>query len=494
MPMRFTNFLSQRFKKYFFYIPVAFICISFLAGIGIGNVFICDSCLHLGILLILLLFFIKNKFLQLLLIYSTAFICGINLINWQSGNVPVNCQDLIGDATIYGYVKDVNYKNGRTNVILYDLKWEDSDRWYSNLIKLSKKGKINVLQDQKIRADVNLEIPENFDPEFDYVEYLSKKGIYLIGEAERLEVVGHKKSLVYYLGIFKNKIIESIRQIYNEPEASLLLGLVTGYRADFDEVFDEQLSKTGTTHIVAISGFNISLLITLLARLAPHISKWGSSLLALLVSILFCILTGACPSIVRATIMASVVLIGRELGRDTHPSILLLLTASIMAFFNPYILWDIGFQLSFLSTIGLVYLLPFFNLLFKDKGYLEPLFSTAGAFITTLPVIVSTFGQFSILVFISNLLVLSVVSLSTVLGLINTMIALISIKLGLLFSFINYLPLHYIVRVIETLAKSPVNVINVNFKIKPFQIFIYYLFLFIVILYKDFKSQLSESC
>lgn len=490
--MKFIHFLSQRFKKYFLYIPIVFICGLFLVGIAIGDFIFFNLKLYCGLCVIFYCVFSKNKCLKLSAIYLFALFYGVCCIHRHLLMIPANLEGFVGETVVNGFVKDVSYKNSKTSIILYEVELEDSNLNYDNLIKLSYKRKINVIQDQKVRTKVSLEIPENFDSEFDYVDYLRKKGIYLIGDGDNLEIIDHKQTLVYLLSKLKNTIVSRVRRVYSEPEASLLLGLVTGYRADFDKSFDEQLSKTGTTHIIAISGFNISLLITLILGFVQYIGKRMGMLLALGLSIIFCILTGACPSIVRATIMAIVVLIGKELGRESIPSILLLLTAAVMAFFNPFILWDISFQLSFLSTIGLVYFFPIFELLFKKNSHFEPISSTAGTFVTTLPVIVSTFGQFSILVFISNLLVLSMVSLSTILGLINTVLLLFNIKLGLIFSFINYLPLHYIVWMIETLSKSPVNIINVNFNIKPLHIFIYYLILFIFILYKDFKLHLSE--
>lgn len=497
--MSFIQYTTSLLRRCVLYIPVIPVCTSFIVGIVIADSVSIQSnfLVAVAITSLLLSIVLLGRLQRVLLICFVALCLGIfrmervQMLGIQPNTVTPGSG---GVELLTGYVDDVRYKKEGTQIVLYNISGTTSKVSYSGKIQLRFERRLTLLKDQRVNFLAELSPPENWNDEFDYVQYLKRRGIYLVGDCIEIEESGHKLSIRYYLDILNHKIIDNIKTLFGEPEASLLLGLVTGYRADFDEDFNKQLSKTGTTHIVAVSGFNVSLVIGLMIGLAPLVGRRLTLILAVGMAILFCVLTGASPPVVRATLMALVVLLGQQFGRESNPLILLLLSATLMLLADPNTLWDIGFQLSFCSTAGLVYLLPLFDQLsLTIPGMIkESLLQTIAAFIATLPITVWYFGQFSLLTFLSNFLVIPAVSISTILGITVVVAGFLSSVLEKLLGYVVYIPLHYISFVIEKVAKIPFGLIQVSMGIRLLHIIIYFVSLLMVILYYQYKMYLKK--
>src|SRR3989339_569191 len=161
--------------------------------------------------------------------------------------------------------------------------------------------------------------------------------------------------------IFKQSIQARVDSLWVEPESSLMAGLLYGARSGFSAQVNNDFSRAGITHIVAISGYNISVVSKILMSLLLLIglNRRRAFWFAIFGIILFVIFTGASASVVRAGVMGVIVLLASQMGRLSRIGNILVFTAAVMLLFNPFVLvWDAGFQLSFLSTMGLVYLAP----------------------------------------------------------------------------------------------------------------------------------------
>lgn len=275
---------------------------------------------------------------------------------------------------------------------------------------------------------------------------------------EKKGVSGNVLIKVVYL--VRDKFETVLNKIWSEPYASFAAGLVLGSRRSIPDSLLSDFNRTGTTHIVAVSGYNVTIIIVnlgiILGLLSRKLKFWGS-----LVAILgFVVLTGAPASVVRAGLLAGLVAWGQFEGRRVNLTILMLVVAFLMLLFNPYALkYDISFQLSFLAFAGLVYLsTPIANLKlvrFFPKTFKNIFSETMAAQLMVLPILIYYFGRVSIISPLANILILWLIPSSMGLVLVVGMIGLLWLNLGHIVGFISWLLLKYIIIVIEGLSKIP---------------------------------------
>lgn len=254
-----------------------------------------------------------------------------------------------------------------------------------------------------------------------------------------------------------------------------------GARETLPKDFKEDLSKSGTSHIVALSGYNITIVASAVMGLlyffgaTPTIGFWATIFFVFLFTV-FC---GAQASLVRAAIMGVLVLVAKKEGRIYDIKNALLFAAASMIFINPKILrFDVSFQLSFLATLGLVYLSPVFKkkLSFVPEFFRlrETLSETLGAQFAVLPMLVAVFGSFSAISPISNILVLSVVPLTMLLGFIFLVFSFFAVLPAKIFGFLSWILLSYEIFVIKKSASLPFSSINSPFWALLFMVFVYF--------------------
>lgn len=258
----------------------------------------------------------------------------------------------------------------------------------------------------------------------------------------------------------------SLNKYLPEPQASFLAGLTVGTRRNIPQDLKEAFIKTGTIHIIALSGYNITIIAQFInwifgAFFPAFISFW----LAIIFIILFTLMTGASASIVRAAIMGVLVLIAHRGSRLYNVRNALIFSASLMVFQNPQILrWDIGFQLSFLATLGLIYIAPYFEKkLQKLTNFLkirESLVATLSAQTAVLPLLLFYFGRLSLISPLANILILPVIPFSMLLGFLIGLTDYIFPPLIQIFALPAWLLLTYKIKIIEFLASLPYSSID----------------------------------
>lgn len=249
-----------------------------------------------------------------------------------------------------------------------------------------------------------------------------------------------------------------------EPYAALLNGILLGTKTGLGFDLKQSFKTTGLTHIIAISGYNVTIVINsfyLLAKPLPYKLRMGLSLGLIF---LFVILTGGSASVVRAGIMGSLVVIARLFGRKALALNSLIFAVILMILEKPSILTkDIGFQLSVAATLGLVLFNPIFTKRVGDRGVVkilpenirEALFSTLSAQILTMPIIFYYFKNLSVISPIANIIILPSIPLLMLIGFIAIMTAIIYYPLGQLIGFGAWLLLYGIVFTVEKLATIP---------------------------------------
>lgn len=340
----------------------------------------------------------------------------------------------------------------------------------------------------RIRAKGEMRHPENFTNDFDYAAYLAKDDIYYVMSFPELSVLGHGEGSRVYAFLFsvKDAFSRSMERILPEPHAAFLKGLIIGERQSFSEELREELRATGTTHLVALSGYNITIVGDNLLRLLRFLLvPFAAAFWVAAIGIIgFVLLTGAQASVVRAAIMGLLVLVARREGRQYRMQNAIAFAAFVMLLENPKILrFDVAFQLSFLATLGLVYGAPLFErafdrvvtrtrLVLRDIGlvrelrgererkrrrsvFRETLVTTLGAQLFVAPLLVFSFGNFSLVSPIANLFVLPMIPYTMFVGFMAALLGLFAATAGRVAAWAAWLLLEYELRVIGWFAAIP---------------------------------------
>ncbi len=212
----------------------------------------------------------------------------------------------------------------------------------------------------------------------------------------------------------RRNFIAGMQTALPEPLASFGLGLLVGQRNTLSPEYTQALLMVGLTHIVAVSGYNLTILLEATKRIMGGRSKQLSVAIGFALMLGFLFLTGASASIVRASVISTLSLAAWYFGRSVRPMVLILLAASLTALFNPVYLWaDIGWYLSFLAFFGILMLAPKVLGLFYGNKQAPLLITVAvetlAAEIMTLPLILYIFGQMSFIGIVANVLVVSMI-------------------------------------------------------------------------------------
>ncbi len=345
--------------------------------------------------------------------------------------------------------------------------------------------------------------------EFSYRDYLAVRGIHSIMyyPSARLVEHGGGNALLSAIYALRGKAYETIERLFPQPEAGLLSGILLGLENDIPADLENAFRDTGTTHIIAISGFNIAILAGLFfglaARLVPRIY---APLIAIPAIIAYTLLVGAQASVVRAAIMGSMALLGRQIGRQSAGANSLAFSAALMCLFNPLMPWDVGFQLSFMATLGLVlFAEPLHQRLetwaagrFSPQtakrlsGWVSEYFLfTLAAQVTTLPLIAYHFGRFSISSFLANILILPPQPLVMILGGAALLAGLVWLPLGKLFVMLAWPLPAYTNQMVRLLAQIPGGSLTLG-EIPIWAVLAFYVLLFTLTLGRKPLRRLKE--
>ncbi|QQR83928.1 ComEC/Rec2 family competence protein [Candidatus Peregrinibacteria bacterium] len=332
----------------------------------------------------------------------------------------------------------------------------------------------------------DLQDPGSFNG-FSYRDYLSRFDVYSVMYRPRIQLIssGHGHFFWTAMTFMQHWFQNRINHIVPEPFASFEAGLLVGTRSGIPDDLMEQFNQTGLTHIIAISGYNITIIITfvmwLLAWLPRRIRFW----IAVLAIILFTLFVGASPAVVRASIMGILGLMALNAGRQTHIHTTLFFSAALMVLWNPKILWwDVGFQLSFAAVMGLVYVAPLFEryatFLPQAFGIREAIQMTLSAQVIALPIILFHFERLSLIAPLANLLVAFAIPPAMLFGFSAVLVSLFSATLSWILGYVAWGFLNYIIQAIHWMAAVPFASIDV-IGIRLWMVFIYYLFLILLL-------------
>jgi competence protein ComEC len=326
----------------------------------------------------------------------------------------------------------------------------------------------------RIKFSGTLRTPRNFGsgegaPVFDYVSYLAKDGIYYEMFRPRLSLVSSGNGNIVSRELFRLKeaFVGNIGKVVPEPHASLLDGLVVGAKQSLGKSLLDDFRVAGVIHIVVLSGYNITIVAEAIMKFFAFLPQaFGLSFGAVGI-ILFAIMTGGSATVVRASLMALLVVLSQATGREYKITRALLLAGFFMVLQNPRILvFDASFQLSFLSTIALIYVSPLIEprlwWITEKCGLRGIITATVATQIFVLPLLLYKTGMLSLVALPVNLLILPLIPVTMFFGFFAGVSAFLWTVLALPFAYLAYLLLAYELSVVEFFSHLPFAAVAVN--------------------------------
>jgi len=357
---------------------------------------------------------------------------------------------------------------------------------------------------QRIEVRGKLQTPPD-GHDFSYRDYLARRSIHSLISYAHVEVVKEKAGNPILVAIYqlRERSEDTLTAILPSPESDLLMGILLGNDRGLPDTLNDAYQVTGTAHIIAISGFNVALLAGLVTSLLSRaLGKRRGTTWAVILLTFYCILVGAEAAVVRATIMGSLGMLGALLGRRNNGLNTLGITVLGMCLVNPNLPWDIGFQLSFMATLGLVlYAQPFETWLTEQlASRLKPelverlavpltqyLLFTLIAQVMVLPLLAFHFRRLSWLFLVANPLVLPVQPLVMVLGGVALLGGLLFPGLGRVLGYLAWPFAAYTNRMVTWLAAlAPTSLALNHFSIA--WVILYYVVLFTLTFIRDWKA------
>ena len=315
------------------------------------------------------------------------------------------------------------------------------------------------------------------DEDFSYRDYLAREGIlsYMPTADATLLPGTSANPIVAAVYALKDRSLDNIYRLFLDPEASLLAGILLGVDAGLSAPLQQAFKDTGTAHIIAISGFNIAIIAGIFVKLFSRLLGTRRGTVAAVAGIAFyTFLVGANASVVRAALMGTISLFAVQVGRRQQGLNTLAFVAGIMALLNPSVLWDVGFQLSFFATLGLVlygdpfqqaaenliaHIFPGSNAKKFSELIAEFALLTFAAQLTTLPIMAYQFKQISLVSFIANPFILPAQPAVMILGGQAVFASLLFFPLGQLIAWAAWPLTAYTIRMVELFDAVPHGVI-----------------------------------
>lgn len=299
--------------------------------------------------------------------------------------------------------------------------------------------------------------------DFNYRDFLKKENVHATMLRPEINVLLENQTNLFYAFIFrlKESLYSSLKKAVPYPQESLISAMLLGYKHGIPEQISENFSRSGLSHITAISGMHIVIVagILIYALNAIGANNRAKTLVVVITLSAFVVMVGSPPSAIRASVMASAVLFARTAGRLTNTYALLLFAALAMMVPNPFLArLDVGFQLSFMATFGIVYASQLFGRwLGKLPRALGILLSVSlAAQVFTMPLLIYYFGYVSIFSAVANIFVVPLLPLVMVLGTATAISGTIMPLLAALFGMPLWFILSYIVWVADFFSAFPV--------------------------------------
>ncbi|MEE8620037.1 MAG: ComEC/Rec2 family competence protein [Dehalococcoidia bacterium] len=356
-----------------------------------------------------------------------------------------------------------------------------------------------------------LETPPQFE-DFDYKSYLARQGIYSFIYYPGVKILerGQGSKPLQWIYSLRERLSASLARALPEPQGSLAQAILLGLRGNIPDSLYEAFSRTGTAHLLAISGLHISIIIAMFLSFGILVFGRQRSIyiwLTLAVTWFYALLAGMHPPIIRAAIMGSLFLIAEYLGRQRSAIIALAFAAAVMVGVQPNLLWTVSFQLSFLAMAGLTLLYPYFQA-WGRKGIaslfgarerivavgnmlIDGFAATLAAIVAVGPLIAYNFGVVSLVALPATFLALPALPFIIVTAALVAFVGLFTLLAAQILGWLAWLFLSYLVLVVQGFDALPHSSLEVS-SVSTWYIWGYYAILAVVIALLNRRKQLAD--
>jgi len=435
-------------------------------------------CLAAFLFLALSIIFLKQNSKFIIFILCAVFFLGAVLL--RNSQILPNCHIIklipykAESVSVIGVIdNDPIYQGERASFILKVEKVGVGESWQKTcgkvLVRLFKKDTFSYGDRLFLRG--NLYRPFSFSKgEFNYRNYLKHQGIYLILSTKKGNIgkqldknVGNPvKSFAFQM---RHKMKAVIVKNLSPFSAGVLNAIILGERQNLSTHTRDVLVYSGTVHIIAISGLHLGILAFMILLLLKiiKISRKPRYILTIMLLIFYCLLTGANTPVLRSTVMASILLFAYFLKREINIYNSLSLAALIILVVNPWQLFEVSFQLSFLSVISIVWLSPKIKSLFPEKlnkipwlRFLISIFSVSfAAWLGLLSIIAYYFRIFSPIIILANMIIVPYMTIIVASGFSLALIGILIPSLAPIFAASNELSILILFKINSSLITIP---------------------------------------
>lgn len=446
---------------------ILFAALAFICGIAAANLisipfFIIYSFLIFSIAAVSL--FWHNYFLRITAIFLCCFLFGIfrfelcdNTAEKIAGeNFQENKISFVGTITDEPLLKK-NYQN-------LTVKGEN----ISGKILVSANSYPEYSYGDKLKITCKLKSAIKDDK---WKKYFIKEKIYYFCSYPKIQLISKNNRNKFYAQLlkFKRKSGLIIEKSVPEPESQILSAMLLGYKKNIASEIRDKFSQAGISHIIAISGMHIAIIIFIVILLLINSGLWRQQAFYLTIILIwiFIILIGMPSSAARAGITATIIMLSVNFGRINSAMNILILAATLMLLINPVLLfYDIGFQLSFLAVFGIIYLYPILNALLKkipeSAGIKKILIITLSAQMATLPLSIYYFGKMPILSPLINLIIVPLLTLILFLGFAIILFGFIYMPIAQIIGIIEWMILNLLIKIVYFFTSMPFNCLTIE--------------------------------
>lgn len=429
-------------------------------------IFISVVSLALGVMKVIVGGNYPSRFLLTMVVF---FFFGCGLARYNISDQGIYNQALSGavnsTAVVVGVVsEEPDVRDTQTRLVVHVYKMLDSriGKPVVGNILVTTNNFPEYAYGDEVEVRGKLQLPKNRvtgEREFDYVSFLKKDDIGYEMFLPKMRVLSHNNgsTVITWLLSVKHFFIRGIERVLPEPESALLSGLLLGGKNSLGTSITEDFRRAGIVHIVVLSGYNITIVAEAVMKLLSFAPRFVGFTFGSVSVVLFALMTGAGATVVRASVMALLAVFARATGRMYDMTRALLFAGVLMLIQNPKILvFDSSFQLSFLATLGLIIFTPRIEKRFSfipDIGGLRAIVtSTIATQLCVLPLLLYKTGLFSVVSFVSNIMVLPIIPMTMFIGFIAAIGGCISTLVAFFPGILAYVLLAYIVKAAHTLA------------------------------------------
>ncbi len=484
---------------------------AWIAGIWLGSQFCIPAALILSAVLpVPLIFGLKNHrkhlillALVLLFLFSGAWLSPTLSHTYNS----IKIYNHLGPLDFNGIIAEAPEKQDNKNQLVISIQEINHHSVYGKVLYTTYSNS-NLKYGDVIIGQIVLEEPPTFG-NFNYAAYLAGEGIYSIVQVMDYKIIdrGAGSTGMTWLFDLRENLSQSLAASLPEPQASLCQGIVLGIRSNISQELRAELSESGTTHLLAISGLNLTIVAGLLLSLTLlfcgrryFIYVW----LTLCIIWFYAVLTGLQAPVIRSAIMASIFLIAEILGRQKNAFPTLAFSAAIMVAFSPQVLFNLSFQLSFMAMVGLIFITPYFTEigrkavyagLGEESSWAKPLtaitdsFSVSlGAVIAVWPISSYTFGIISLVGPVTTFLISPALTPIIIFGSLTAFVGLFNLAIAQAIGWVAWLFLSYMIVIAVSFAALPSAFIKNN----PFDYRFIWLYYVLFLLFINLKTALNK--